>query len=791
MPDKSAAESFAACVLALNLQTNVVQVPQPSSELEATCVARFGLVGAEAAVIGCPPAELRSAMQAAVSAAPELPHSPLGGPWAWDRPETRGSYMFNFGDMSEDKVDDWIALAGQLGINQIDFHGGRSFRFGDCYPNPVTYPNGRASFKAVIDKLHAAGIKAGLHTYAFFMDKACPWVTPVPDPRLAKDRILTLAQPLKADDTSIQVVESTLGMSAITGFFVRNSNTLQVGAELITYTGVSQEAPYVFSGCVRGAYGTQAASHAGGAQVGHLKECFGLFVPDGDTDMLAEVAAASADMYNACGFDMMYLDALDGEDILGGAEYSWHYGSKFVFELFKRLNKAPIMEMSTFHHHLWYVRSRVGAWDHPNRSHKRFIDLHCAENDRSSRIYLPGHLGWWAVKTWSGPLNEPTFSDDIEYLCGKAIGNAVGFSMMGIEPGTIHANPIYARLAGIIRQYEDLRRSDYFGAETKALLRTPGAEFHLEPAAAGGWQLVPSTYQRFKADLLPGQAHRQEVQNPYGRQVCGLRIETLMSAVPYNAPGAQTLLDLRTPGVTEQTSAPGVDLTLTAGDERLLASNHTDSPRGAWAVAGKLLGDIDLHDKMGLGVWVEGDGRGELLNVQLKSPEHLPGGYGEHYIDIDFNGWRYFTLIEPEGERWSNYVWPYGTQYTIYRENVFYEHVESIKLWLNNIPARGTAALRIQPVVALPLTAGKLVNPAITAGSNTLRLPVEIESGCYLEYFGADDCKLYGQKGELLADIRPEGDEPVLEPGTNELLVTSASAARARVTVITRGAALR
>ena len=27
-------------------------------------------------------------------------------------------------------------------VNQIDFHGGTSFRFGDCQPNPKTYPHG-------------------------------------------------------------------------------------------------------------------------------------------------------------------------------------------------------------------------------------------------------------------------------------------------------------------------------------------------------------------------------------------------------------------------------------------------------------------------------------------------------------------------------------------------------------------------------------------------------------------------------------------------------------------------
>ncbi len=164
-----------------------------------------------------------------------------------------------------------------------------------------------------------------------------------------------------------------------------------------------------------------------GAKVHHLKECFGLFVPDPDTTLLTEVAAATADTFNECGFDMIYFDALDGEDILGGAQWSWHYGSRFVYEVWQRLKKPALMEMSTFHHHLWCVRSRLCAWDHPVRSHKRFIDLHNADNENSRRMFLPGELGWWALKSWSGPQGEPTFADDIEYLMTKGSGRRYGF----------------------------------------------------------------------------------------------------------------------------------------------------------------------------------------------------------------------------------------------------------------------------------------------------------------------------------------------------------------------------
>src|SRR5208282_2247837 len=168
------AELFAGCALALNLQTNVLEIPGLNNRLRALCYPRFGFAGAKAAIIGCPTARLREVLQEVVTASPDLPHSSRGGPWALDAPINRGSYLFNFGNLSEDTVDDWIKLAQKLGLNQIDFHGGKSFRFGDCRPNPETYPHGRASLKAVIDRLHAAGIAAGLHTYAFFMDKSCP-----------------------------------------------------------------------------------------------------------------------------------------------------------------------------------------------------------------------------------------------------------------------------------------------------------------------------------------------------------------------------------------------------------------------------------------------------------------------------------------------------------------------------------------------------------------------------------------------------------------------------------------
>ena len=802
-------EPFACCAMALNLKTNVPEIPGMNNRLRASCYPRFGFAGAKVAIVACPMAEMRPTMQEVVTASPELPHSANGGPWALDGRINRGSYLFNFDGVSEANVDEWIRVVMSMGMTQIDFHGGSSFRFGDCRPNPATYPNGRASLKAVIDKLHAAGIKAGLHTYAFFMDKSCPWVTPKPDPRLGKDATFTLAEDLTADAAAVQVLESTEKMSTVTGFFERNSVTLMVDDELITYGGVSKTPPYSFTTCARGALGTTASSHAKGAKVHHLTECFGLFAPDGDSTLLAEVAAKSAETYNECGFDMMYLDALDGEDVLGGPENAWHYGSLFVYELFNRLKKPPLMEMSTFHHHLWYVRSRIGAMDTPSRSQKRFIDIHChglaghihaVGNKSSVRMFLPAELGWWTVHTAGNIQVERTFPDDIEYLMCRCMATNTGFALMGINPDTIKSVPAFARLAPIFKNYEDMRHAGYFPASVTKKLDKPGAEFTLDKDAKGKWQLYPVEYAKHK---VTGVESSWTITNKLGKQPLRVRIEALMSAGPYDSPEAVTVEDFSKPDAfSDRSNEAGVSADLKSSSDQVKAgsvSGHftalsTRAKRdGSWAKLGKTLDPpLNLADKQALGVWVYGDGKGELLNIQIKSPKYLAWGIGDHYVDVDFTGWRYFELIEPEGGHVQDYSWPYGDDiYGIYREYVNYASVGSLSLWYNNLPKGAQVQCYLSPIRALPLVKAKLRNPRITINGKTITFPVEIESNCYLEFVSPSDCKVYGPAGELVGEVTPLGEVPTLEAGMNRVEIacdaTPGVSARVNVTVISRG----
>ena len=469
------------------------------------------------ALVAAPRDEFRTALQEAVEDAPDLPHSRLGGPWALDAPVNRGSYLFNFDGVTPANVDAWIALARRLGMTQIDFHGGSSFRFGDCRPTPTLYPGGRADLKAAIDQLHAAGIIGGpahlrlLHRQGRALGHAGARPAPRHGPDLhAGDR------PRRRGDhgPGRGIDGRPLGDHRLLRPQQRDAAGRRGADRLRRCVRPGRRSASRSAGAAPTA--RRPAAHARGTKVGHLKECFGLFVPDPDSTLFTEVAAATADTYNECGFDMIYLDALDGSDVLDShrhGEFAWHYASRFAFEIARRLQRPAVFEMSTFTHHLWCIRSRYAAWDHPNRSYKRFVDLHCAANEESRRMFLPGELGWWALKGWNGSQTEPTFADDIEYLLAKGLATDTGFALMGIDPKTAAATPALPRLAELIRRWETLRLSGRVPAAVKDRLREPGAEFTLEGDLATGWALPPG-----RVHDAPGRGDRRTHADVAGRQ---------------------------------------------------------------------------------------------------------------------------------------------------------------------------------------------------------------------------------------------------------------------------------
>jgi len=681
-------ESFAACALSMNLFTHVRHLPALQTHLWATCYSRFGFKGAEITLIGIPQKEILPVIRDVISEAKDIPFSDRGGSWALQQNEGFGSYLMNFGTLTEESIEEWIGMCKNLGFNQIDSHGGGEFfRFGDFELNREKWPDGWESFKRINARLHEAGISSIFHTYAFFIDKNSPYVTPVPSIDLGYFNSFTLAEPLQENDSIIVVNESTADITTTTGFFVRNSLSLRIGSELITFTGVTQTPPYRFIGCKRGILGTKAGTFKEGEKIFHLREMFGRFVPGPETELFGEIAGKTAEIVSDCDFDGIYFDAIDGSDILAGEENFWYYGTKFIFEVAKKLRRPVGMEMSSMSHHWWHYRSRWQAWDRPVRGYKRFVDIHSAaikstrlfhsteirsnENEHglwrghsplidkyahaeNGALMLPLHLGWWGNQTWNPPQIEPTFPDDVEYLCCKMIGNNAGLSMLGgADEKNLEANPLFRKLTDIIRQYEELRHQNYFNDTIKAILRKPGKEFTLIKEENGKWNFKPVSYNKHKVSGLTHPDAKWTVNNEFDTQPLKLRIEVLMSVKSYNDPSNVVLADFSVPEEFAHSGhAERVTVTLTGSAEKPAPGIATGQfsgyvegrtpEEGLWIKMEKKFDPaLDLSANQALGVWVKGDGNGQLLNLRVESPKHIShGARGDHFIKIDFTGWK-------------------------------------------------------------------------------------------------------------------------------------------------------
>ena len=107
-------------------------------------------------------------------------------------------------------------------------------------------------------------------------------------------------------------------------------------------------------------------------------------------------------------------------------------------------------------------------------------------------------------------------------------------------------------------------------------------------------------------------------------------------------------------------------------------------------------------------------------------------------------------------------------------------------------PKKGQKAeCTIGPIKALPMVACTVKNPTVTVNGKTLSLPVEMQSGSYIEFGKGNDCVLYGPKGEVITEVAPDGAIPLLSAGENQIQLTCKAvdgpAPRVRLTVITHG----
>ena len=788
-------DASGVCLRSLALEVDT-SFRSPVPQFRASTTAEHGLVGHRIGLAAGPRPQLIPMLRSMAETEP-VPKSRVGGPWSMGAEETRGSYLF--ADLAAKDTDAWIEMARRGGFTNLHLHGWWS-SLGHYEPRAALFPGGLDEMKATAERIRAAGLKPGTHTLTACISPGDPWVTPVPSPHLIASNRYTLAKPLSATDKTIFVNEAPGPGHDVIWSYSGNGNALRVGSELIRYSAISREPPYAFLECERGAFKTKAAAHTEGTAVDYLQQRYIAFYPEPDSPLAAELADQIARVYNACKLEMIYFDGSEGMRSRYGID-------TMRWAIFKRLH-GGVTEGSEWGHNSWWIHSRLGAWDHPVWAMKQFHDAHIrqASRFRLSDLLEP-QLGWWAPRGPSA-VARGHFPDELEYFAAQNLAIDGPGSIQGVHAAGRPWNARIEELFTILGWYERLRLARYFDEATLQQVGQSGRDVRLRQNAAGQWQFTPAHLAKHRISAVGNGSEQWVTENPHAAQPLRARLEALYSVAPYDDAKATMLADFAdldlldnrrsAAGVTAEVALETADVKAGGRSLRLRAKNAGDSPRGAWTLIGRTYQHpyFSMLPGDALGLWVKGDGSGALLNVQIRSPREYHGCISDHYIDLDFVGWRYVEILlrERDSERLTDYVWPYGGggSHAIYRNAVDRAHISEVNLLLNEIPAKGKVDILLSPIASLPSRPAQLVNPSLELGGSKVIFPVTLQSGQYIELEGMDDCVLYDERGELINRFRPQVERlPLLAEGASTIRFgctpPQGLSARAEVTVVSLG----
>lgn len=451
-----------------------------------------GVIGSKIALFGCPTEKALNIL-GEIELAEGLPHPMINGQWGKTSRDASAAYIIT--NFTEDNVDQAIELTKKAGLRYL-YHYGKTFEsWGHFELFKGEFPNGIAGLKKCVEKAEAQGIMVGTHFLSNFISTNDPYVTPIPDKRLAKVGSSIIVNNINATETEIPIQSPD--------FFnqMENNNlkTVVVENELIRYGKVSEESPWKLLDCQRGAFNTTASEHKSGEKISKLLD-HGYKVFLTNTELTIEMSETIAELYNQTGLRQISFDGLEGNRSTGLGTYgeslmpyTW-YNS-----LSDNLKKHLIIDASRTTHFFWHIYSRMN-WGEPWYGGFRESQTEYRFKNQAyfKRNFMPGMLGWFK-------MTPETSLEDIEWLLARSSGYDAGYAFVA-EFESIEKNGNSDKILELIGDWEKLRLGGSFSEKQKELLRDSEKEFSLKRIGDNEWNL-----QEVNAEVF---IHEKKVKQP-------------------------------------------------------------------------------------------------------------------------------------------------------------------------------------------------------------------------------------------------------------------------------------
>lgn len=464
-----------------------------------------GVIGSKLAIFGVAAPDVLSTIST-IEVKENLPHPMIDGVWGKQTRKSTESYLImSFG---ENNLQDALTLTQQAGLNYL-YHEGPFDTWGHFKLNGKQFPNNWNSLKACVEKAKEKNIKLGVHTLSNFITTNDPYVTPIPDARLAKVGYSLVAE--KIDETAKEISIKDAGF-----FNQFENNTLKaavIGNEIIRYRSVSTSAPWKLLNCQRGAFNTRAASHMVNDSIAKLMDHpYQVFLGNHELDQ--EIAKTIARLFNETGLTQISFDGLEGCWSEGMGDYGKQLFTKTWFDNLKpELKGKVINDASNPGHYFWHIYTRMN-WGEPWYAGFRESQLQLRLKNQQfyRRNLMPSMLGWFSLKA-------ETSLEDIEWMLARGAGFDAGFGLAtSIE--ALNKNGRKNEILAAIKSWEHARQQGLFTTLQKQKMQDTRNEFHLTDSR-GKYNLI-EVYNAYYV-------HEQKAKQPG---------EPVFSAFEFNNPAA-------------------------------------------------------------------------------------------------------------------------------------------------------------------------------------------------------------------------------------------------------------
>jgi len=421
-----------------------------------------------------------------------LPHPEIDGKWGKTAESATAAYIIL--EFGVENIKEALDITKKAGLKYL-YHPDPFENWGHFELKKKFFPEGITNLKYCVNKAKNEGVMLGVHTLSNFITTNDPYVSPVPDNRLAKVGTTTITKDIAENEIEISI-ESPAFFNQYKNNHLR---TVLIGGELIRYQKVSEKPPWKLMNCQRGVFGTTTKNHKKGGLISKLADhAYKVFLTNPELSL--EVSKNMANLFNKTGLRQISFDGLEGNRSTGLGNYGEIlFTLNWFNNLSKEIKSHYIADASRTSHYFWHLYTRMNCgepWYAGFRESQ--TDYRIKNQDYFNRNLMPGMLGWFK-------MDAETSIEDIEWMLARSAAFDAGYAFC-TSFEILKKNRHSGKILKLIGEWERVRMLNLFTIEQKKSMKDIKNEFSLKNINNNEWNWHQVFSYKFK--------HENKVRQP-------------------------------------------------------------------------------------------------------------------------------------------------------------------------------------------------------------------------------------------------------------------------------------